>query len=111
MVNPPGTGQLAGRHSLDFGDPGVLCGRAPGGRPVPVHRPTLEKLGGPTEADGGTDLLSELMRRGLFDAGLPIRAAQAVSGLFCWPPASDPAERTLQPPLGEGHHWPHLVRA
>lgn len=45
----------------------------------------------PTEADGGTDLLNELITRDLFDAKLAIRAAQAVRGLFCWPPARDPA--------------------
>src|SRR5215472_3344372 len=36
----------------------------------------------PVEADGGTQLLDELIRRGLFDASLAIRAAQAVSGMF-----------------------------
>jgi hypothetical protein len=40
----------------------------------------------PTEADGGPGLLSELMRRDLFDAKLAIRAAKAERGLFCWPP-------------------------
>jgi hypothetical protein len=41
----------------------------------------------PIEADGGTDLLHELVRRRLFDARLAITAALALSGLFCWPPA------------------------
>jgi hypothetical protein len=41
----------------------------------------------PVEADGGADLLSELMRRGLFNEELAIKAAQALSDLFCWPPA------------------------
>ncbi|HEX9034696.1 MAG TPA: hypothetical protein VF834_22860 [Streptosporangiaceae bacterium] len=41
----------------------------------------------PVEAEGGADLLNELVRRGLFDAGLAITAALASSGLFCWPPA------------------------
>lgn len=40
----------------------------------------------PTEAVGGPQLLSELIRRGLFDAGLAITASQAQHGLFCWPP-------------------------
>jgi len=43
----------------------------------------------PVEAAGGADLLTELIQRGLFDAGLAITAAQATCGLFCWP-ASDP---------------------
>lgn len=38
----------------------------------------------PTETDGGMDLVSELIR-GPFDAGMVIRAAQAMGGLFCWP--------------------------
>lgn len=41
----------------------------------------------PTEAVGGPQLLDELIRRGLFDADLAIKAATAVTGLFCWPPA------------------------
>lgn len=40
----------------------------------------------PVEAVGGLRLLGELVRRGLFDAGLAIEAAQADHGLFCWPP-------------------------
>ena len=44
----------------------------------------------PTEADGGQELLRELIRRGLFDASLAITAAQAHEGLFCWPPLDVP---------------------
>lgn len=44
----------------------------------------------PTEADGGPRLLSELIRRGLLDAGLVITASRARQGLFCWPPGSEP---------------------
>lgn len=40
----------------------------------------------PTEARGGADLWSEILRRGLFDFDLAARAASAVEGLFCWPP-------------------------
>jgi len=40
----------------------------------------------PVEAAGGPQLLSELIRRGLFDARLAITAASAINGLFCWPP-------------------------
>jgi hypothetical protein len=40
----------------------------------------------PVEADGGLRLLDELIRRGLADAGLAIKAATAHDGLFCWPP-------------------------
>lgn len=40
----------------------------------------------PVEADGGTELLDQLIGRGMFDARLAIQAAQAMSGLFCWPP-------------------------
>lgn len=48
----------------------------------------------PTEADGGQELLSELIRRGLFDARLAIIAAQAHEGLFCWPPPDEPGTDT-----------------
>ena len=40
----------------------------------------------PTEADGGAALWDEILRRGLFDAELAIRAAGSPEGLFCWPP-------------------------
>ena len=43
----------------------------------------------PVEADGGQELLRELIRRGLFDASLAITAAQAHEGIFCWPPPLD----------------------
>ena len=40
----------------------------------------------PTEADGGSALWSEILRRGLFDASLAIEAAMATSPqTFCWP--------------------------
>jgi hypothetical protein len=39
----------------------------------------------PMEAEGGTALLEELIRRRLFDAELAIRAAATPEGLFCWP--------------------------
>lgn len=41
----------------------------------------------PADAAGGSQLLDELIRRNLFDAKLAVKAAQAASGLFCWPPA------------------------
>jgi hypothetical protein len=44
----------------------------------------------PAEADGGQELLQELIRRGLFDASLAITAAQAHEGIFCWPPLHEP---------------------
>jgi len=47
----------------------------------------------PTEAVGGAQLLDELMRRGLFDAGLAVRALTSLEGLFCWPPDGE-RERT-----------------
>jgi hypothetical protein len=39
----------------------------------------------PTEASGGTELWSEILRRGLFDPELATRAAATGEGLFCWP--------------------------
>jgi len=39
----------------------------------------------PTEASGGSALWGEILRRGLFDAELAIRAASTPEGLFCWP--------------------------
>jgi hypothetical protein len=40
----------------------------------------------PTEASGGLELWSEILRRGLFDSELAIEAASSTAGLFCWPP-------------------------
>lgn len=42
----------------------------------------------PLAADGAPALLGELIRRGLFDGDLAIRAASA-EGLFCWEPPQD----------------------
>lgn len=42
----------------------------------------------PTEADGGTKLWEEVLRRGLFDSELAIEAASSVAGMFTWPPES-----------------------
>jgi hypothetical protein len=39
----------------------------------------------PTEASGGAEFWSEILRRGLFDAELAIRAASSAEGVFCWP--------------------------
>jgi hypothetical protein len=39
----------------------------------------------PTEAGGGSEIWSEILRRGLFDPELAIRATASVEGLFCWP--------------------------
>ena len=39
----------------------------------------------PMKAEGGPALLDELIRRKLFDAGLAIKAASAIEGLYCWP--------------------------
>lgn len=44
----------------------------------------------PAEADGGQELLGELIRRGLFDASLAVTAAQALERIFCWPPLDVP---------------------
>jgi hypothetical protein len=40
----------------------------------------------PTEARGGGELWSEILRRKLFDAALAAEAASSTGGLFCWPP-------------------------
>lgn len=39
----------------------------------------------PIDAQGGGEFWSEILRRGLFDAGRAIEAATSVHGLFCWP--------------------------
>jgi hypothetical protein len=39
----------------------------------------------PTEAQGGGELWSEILRRKLFDAALAIDAARSTGGLYCWP--------------------------
>lgn len=39
----------------------------------------------PTIAEGGHELWLEIIRRGLFDAGLAVEAASAIDRLFCWP--------------------------
>ena len=49
------------------------------------HRP--ESYAIPTEADGGSALVGELVKRGLFDAELLLRAASEMEGLYCWPPS------------------------
>lgn len=41
----------------------------------------------PMIAVGGDALWDEIIRRGLFDAGVAIEAASAIEGLFCWPAA------------------------
>lgn len=43
----------------------------------------------PMEAEGGPELLGELVRRGLFDGQLAVEAASAEAGLFCWPEATE----------------------
>lgn len=40
----------------------------------------------PVEADGGQELVQELIGRQLFDAELAIRFASATNELFCYPP-------------------------
>jgi hypothetical protein len=40
----------------------------------------------PTEAEGGPELWSEILRRGLFDPQLAIEAMRSPGGLFLWPP-------------------------
>ena len=40
----------------------------------------------PTEALGGSELWSEILRRKLFDAALAIEAASSTGGVYCWPP-------------------------
>lgn len=44
----------------------------------------------PAEGEGGQRLLRELIRRGLFDADVAIKAAYAHEGLFCWPSPGEP---------------------
>ena len=44
----------------------------------------------PTEAEGGEQLLNELLRRGLFAASLAVRALKAQHGLFYWLPIEEP---------------------
>lgn len=43
----------------------------------------------PTEAEGGSDLWAEIIRRGLFDAELAAQAMSASGGVFFWPPDAD----------------------
>ena len=50
-----------------------------------------ESYATPTEARGGADLWSEILRRKLFDADLAIRAACSTGGVFCWPPEDAPS--------------------
>jgi hypothetical protein len=40
----------------------------------------------PTEASGGPEFWSEILRRKLFDAGLSLEAVKSPGGLYCWPP-------------------------
>ena len=40
----------------------------------------------PTEADGGAELWSEVLRRGLFDADLAGKANTSLGATFVWPP-------------------------
>ena len=42
----------------------------------------------PTDADGGSALIGELMRRGLFPPELMLEAVKTEGKLFCWPPES-----------------------
>jgi hypothetical protein len=44
----------------------------------------------PTEAHGGPEFWSEVLRRKLFDPALAIEAATSTGGLYCWP-ADEPA--------------------
>ena len=39
----------------------------------------------PVEANGGAELWQEILRRGLFDPELAVKAMSAEEGLFCWP--------------------------
>lgn len=39
----------------------------------------------PTEAKGGGELWSEIMRRKLFDPELAIKAVTSIDTLYCWP--------------------------
>lgn len=45
----------------------------------------------PTEADGGSEVWAEILRRGLFDPKLAIDALCSPGGLFVWPPDGAPA--------------------
>lgn len=46
----------------------------------------------PAEAQGGAELVGELVRRKLFDAKLLNDAMSATEGLFCWPPEEQAAK-------------------
>ena len=46
----------------------------------------------PTAADGGRELLDELVRRGLFPAELLIQAVTTEAKLFCYPPPEKTSE-------------------
>jgi hypothetical protein len=41
----------------------------------------------PTEADGGRELVDELIRRDLFAAEMMLEAVTTEGKLYCWPPA------------------------
>jgi len=40
----------------------------------------------PSEAEGAVELWGEVIRRGLFDAGISIKVSTGRLGLTCWPP-------------------------
>jgi hypothetical protein len=40
----------------------------------------------PTEAEGGSELWAEIIRRGLFDPQLALDVLRSPGGLFVWPP-------------------------
>src|SRR5262245_59917421 len=43
----------------------------------------------PTEAEGGNDLIGELLRRGLFPADLMLEVLKTEGELRCWPPVDE----------------------
>jgi hypothetical protein len=52
----------------------------------------------PSEASGGNEFWAEVLRRGLFDPQLALRAATSMGALFCWPDAPpDPARKPDRP--------------
>jgi hypothetical protein len=46
----------------------------------------------PTDADGGSALVGELIHRGLFPADLMLEAVTTEGRLFCWPPEARPSQ-------------------
>lgn len=88
QVNAPGRSPWSDKFTWD--SVVRVCFKAEGIRLSDgIYVNTTERAEGyviPTEATGGGELWSEILRRELFDADLAIEAAGSARGLFCWPP-------------------------